>query len=133
LWLCEQKGRSFLDLWAEEERRDVMALLLTVLDGANPVIAGISAGPPGWPPMDMELLLLPLRHNGKTHARVLGCIGAATHAAWFGLLAADKLVLKSMRVIAPGASEEPLPTLWPEAIASQPQRRGHLTVYAGGA
>jgi hypothetical protein len=133
LWLCEQKGRSFLDLWADEERRDVMALLLTVLDGANPVITGISAAPPGRQSMDMELLLLPLRHNGRTHARVLGCIAAATHEPWFGLLAADKLVLKSMRVIAPSAAGETLPVLWPGAISKPPQRRGHLTVYAGGA
>jgi hypothetical protein len=45
LWLAEQKGRPFLELWAEEERRDVMALILSVLDGAHPVIAGVAAGP----------------------------------------------------------------------------------------
>ena len=42
LWLSEQKGHSFLDLWADNERRDAMALILTVLDGAHPVIAGVS-------------------------------------------------------------------------------------------
>src|SRR5438309_12072410 len=36
LWLSEQKGRSFLDLWADEERRCVAAMVLTVIDGVNP-------------------------------------------------------------------------------------------------
>ncbi|GAC1327812.1 MAG: hypothetical protein NVSMB26_02220 [Beijerinckiaceae bacterium] len=135
LWLGEQKGRSFLDLWHAEERRAVAALILTVIDGVNPVIAGVSAAPDGRAPINLELLLLPLRHNGKTHARVLGCITPAAHAAWFGLVAVDKLVLTSMRVIEPGRTDEmPAAPSWPAVSdPSQPlARRGHLTIYAGG-
>jgi hypothetical protein len=135
LWLSEQKGRSFLDLWADEERRGIAALVLTVIDGVNPVIAGVFAAPQGRTAMNMELLLLPLRHNGKTHARVLGCIAPSAHQPWFGLLAADKLVLKSMRIISPDEASEPLPPLgWPDdsGIPRPLGRRGHLTVYAGG-
>lgn len=136
LWLTEQKGRSFLTLWDDEERRDIMALILTVLDGVNPVIAGVSAAPPGRTPMNFELLLLPLRHNGKTHARVLGCLTPLAHEPWFGLVASGKLVLKSTRVIGPTDTPDTLPlTSWPEAGSTIPQpvgRRGHLTVYAGG-
>ena len=135
LWLSEQKGRSFLDLWADEERRCVAAMVLTVIDGVNPVIAGVSAAPEGRAPMNMELLLLPLRHNGKTHARVLGCITPSAHEPWFGLLPADRLALKSMRVISPGETDDGLPAFpWPDeaAIPKPLGRRGHLTVYAGG-
>lgn len=135
LWLSEQKGRSFLDLWADEERRAVAALVLTVIDGANPVIAGVSAAPQGRTAMNLELLLLPLRHNGKTHARVLGCIAPSAHEPWFGLIAADKLVLNTMRVISPDEASESLPILrGPEDAGIQKPlgRRGHLTVYAGG-
>jgi hypothetical protein len=131
LWLCEQRGRSFLDLWAQEERRGVMALVLTVLDGANPVIAGVSVAPDGREAMNMELLLLPLRHNGKTHARILGCIAPVVHEPWFGLIAAEKLVLHSMRVMGGEVGETPLPTS-PGNIPLPLGRRGHLTVYAGG-
>jgi hypothetical protein len=130
LWLSEQKGHSFLDLWADYERRDAMALILTVLDGAHPVIAGVSAAPQGRQPMQLELLLLPLRHNGKTHARILGCITSAAREPWFGLIAAEKLVLHSMRVLGVGA--DVLAPPWPEAFPTPLGRRGHLTVYAGG-
>ena len=132
LWLSEQKGRSFLDLFADGERRDVMALILTVLDGPHAVIAGVSAAPQGREAMDLELLLLPLRHNGKTHARVLGCITAAAREPWFGLIAAERLVLQSMRVIGPGGPEDALGPHRPEPIQTPLGRRGHLTVYAGG-
>ncbi|MBV8851054.1 MAG: PAS domain-containing protein [Methylobacteriaceae bacterium] len=132
LWLAEQKGRSFLDLWAEDERRDAIALILTVLDGTHPVIAGVSAAPPGRPAMDMEMLLLPLRHNGKTHARVLGCITPGAREPWFGLVAAEKLVLQSMRVIGIGDLDDPEPPRWTNSVQTPVARRGHLTVYAGG-
>jgi hypothetical protein len=135
LWLSEQKGRSFLDLWEEEERRCIAALILTVIDGVTPVIAGVSVAPQGRTPMNLELLLLPLRHNGKTHARVLGCMTPSAHAPWFGLFPADRLVLKSMRVIGPEEAGDSLAMpCWPEnaAIPRPLGRRGHLTVYAGG-
>ena len=140
LWLGEQKGRSFLHLWEEEERRCIAAMVLTVIDGVNPVVAGVCAAPQGRTPMNLELLLLPLRHNGKTHARVLGCMTPAAHEPWFGLLPADRLVLKSMRIIGPGETADVSPIdvpparRWPEEAASQKplSRRGHLTVYAGG-
>jgi len=35
----EQHGRSFLDLWARQEQRNVAALLLAVIDSACPLIA----------------------------------------------------------------------------------------------
>ncbi|MEA2871824.1 MAG: hypothetical protein QOH67_1800 [Hyphomicrobiales bacterium] len=133
LWLSEQKGRSFLDLWADEERRGLMALILAVLDGAHPVIAGVSIAPEGRKAMHLELLLLPLRHNGKTHARILGCITPSAREPWFGLVAAEKLVLQSMRVIGVGQVGETPPVPLPEAISSPVGRRAHLTVYAGGA
>ena len=133
LWLSEQKGRSFLDLWDDNERRDAMALILTVLDGAHPVIAGVSAAPQGRKAMEMELLLLPLRHNGKTHARVLGCLAASAREPWFGLVPADKLTLKSMRVLNVGGPADVLRPHWPDAIPAPLGRRAHLTVYAGGA
>jgi hypothetical protein len=132
LWLSEQKGRSFLDLWASEERRDVIAMIITVLEGPHPVIAGISAAPHGRRTMNMELLLLPLRHNGKTHARVLGCLASAAREPWFGLIAAETLILRSMRVLRLGEANEILPSRLPDINPAPLGRRGHLTVYAGG-
>jgi len=39
LWLSDQKGKSFLDLWRAEDRRNVAAALLTVVDGTTPALS----------------------------------------------------------------------------------------------
>ena len=49
--------------------------------------------------MDLELLLLPLRHHGKTHSRVLGALSVSAPAEWFGRAEAGPLQLSSVRVI----------------------------------
>lgn len=100
LWLAEQKGSSFLELWDKADRRDVAAVLRTAIDGVAPVVAGVRAAAAGErETLDLELLLLPLRHFGKTHARLLGSLAQAHRPAWFGLAPAEPLRLRSVRVI----------------------------------
>ena len=58
----EQKGRPFLHLWRAEERRNIAAVLMTVADGACPVVAGGIAAPSGQGESgSFEFLFLPLR------------------------------------------------------------------------
>jgi hypothetical protein len=112
LWLSDQKGKSFLDLWRAEDRRNVAAALLTVVDGAAPVVAGALARPPSFNDdrgganfaefdrdLNFELLLLPLRHFGKTHSRLLGSLSSSNQTSWFGRAVAAPLHLKSLRII----------------------------------
>ena len=96
---AEQKGRPFLDIWRPAERRNVAAVLLTVTDGGCAVVAGGAMAPEGRDECALELLLLPLRHYGKTHSRVLGLIKAAAPPAWVGHLPAAPLTLRSLRVL----------------------------------
>jgi hypothetical protein len=133
LWLADQKGRSFLDLWSDRDRRDVAAALLTVIDGVSPVVAGARATAAREEPLDLELLLLPLRHFGKTHSRLLGSFAPAYQVSWLGKLAAQPLELLSMRVIAPKPQRAPGPL-----FAVNPRRdlafaqRPRLVVHEGG-
>jgi len=107
LRMTEQKGRSFLDLWQEEDRRSLAAALLTVIDGVTPIVAGAKARAPidaSWNSplnndMSFELLLLPLRHFGKTHSRLLGSLSSSDQVDWFGRAVASPLELASLRVI----------------------------------
>ncbi len=85
LWLTETKGRSFVDLWGEDGA-SVAAAIWTVMDGAVPVVMGATAAPADRPALDLELLLLPLRHYGRTHARILGAVAYANHPDWLGLI-----------------------------------------------
>lgn len=134
LWLDEQKGRSFLDLWSQEDRRTLASLLLTVMDGVAPVVAGAEgrAGDAG-DMVELELLLLPLRHFGKTHSRVLGALAPARRPRWLGVAPANPLRLKSFRVIAPSeARYRLLEQIGRRAARPAAAKRPELILYRGG-
>jgi hypothetical protein len=101
----EQKGKSFLELWRLEDRLNVAATIFTVIDGVAPVVAGVRVLKPQASPalhhrdMNFELLLLPLRHFGKTHSRVLGALSSRDPCNWPAGQAAPPLNFISMRVI----------------------------------
>jgi len=130
------KGRSFLSLWQEKQRPEIIRLLQTVLDESQPVVAGAYGAPQGETQSDFELLLLPLRHHGKTHARLLGRLAATGSRRWLGIKPLENLSFTSMRMLdaasvqgAPfgrlhGAPRSPAPSL------PKFERRGHLRVYA---
>lgn len=100
LFLGEQKGRSFVGLFAPEERPAASELISAVVDGVRPVVAGILAElDDDEPPAHLEWLLLPLRHHGKTHARVLGMLTPTSAPRWFGLRAAKQLRVMAMRFV----------------------------------
>jgi hypothetical protein len=99
LFLDEQKGGSFVDLFAPEDRSAASLMISSVIDGARPVVAGLTAEPDGERAASLELLLLPLRHHGKTHARVLGMLTPTSIPVWFGLRPVGCLRLVAMRFI----------------------------------
>jgi hypothetical protein len=138
LFTAEQKGRSFLDLWRDEERHNLTGVLLAVADGATPIVAGAVATGGGRDECALELLFLPLRHHGRTHARLLGSIKATTKTNWLGLLPAGPLSLRALRVVDLDEREAqratlraPEPVLPVEARPSVPQRPA-LTLIQGG-
>lgn len=99
LFDAEQKGRSFLDLWTQDERRNLASVLMTVADDACPVVAGAVAAPQGHEECPFELLLLPMRHHGKTHSRILGIIKTVKNPSWLGMLPIGALNLRSLRIV----------------------------------
>jgi hypothetical protein len=136
----ELKGLGFSGLWDPSPTpigaRDAEALVDTVLSEARAVVAGLRGTTRSLAVLDLELLLLPLRHGGRTHSRLLGCMSAAQPAPWAGLDPVIQLDLASVRVVCrPEAIDEPgalLPPTRPVVLASVPERRGPFTVYRGG-
>jgi hypothetical protein len=133
LFCAEQKSRSFLDLWSPRDIHNVAAVLLTVVDAACPVVACAEAGPEGYAIADLEILLLPLRHNGYAQARILGLVTPSSRPTWLGLLAVEQFALRSLRAI--DGSEFPR---MPDPNPPEPKRlgsahvRAHLRVLQGG-
>ncbi len=108
LWEGEGRGAPFLGMWQEADRREVAAALLTVIDGATPIVGAAkararSADAEGTDAsrreLDFELLLLPLSHFGKTRSRLLGSLAPCREVDWFGRIPADKLEIVSLRMM----------------------------------
>ncbi len=99
LFLRELKGARFTGLYATADRDCLRAVVESVLDDAAPAVAGVVAAPLGYADLDLELLLLPLRHRGKTHARMLGALTPASTPAWMGLVETHPLRFVSLRII----------------------------------
>ena len=134
LFLKELRGLSFLELWRGADREEIESILHCVADEAQAFLIGAEAGLPGLDTVDIEIILMPLRHHGLTHARILG--GLAVHAApsWMGLGGAGPIALTSLRAL-----DRPTPEpLKPEGAApvnfslrDMPRRYKHLFVYSG--
>jgi hypothetical protein len=134
LFLKELRGFSFLELWRGADRAELDSILHCVADEAQAFLIGAEAGLPSLDAVDLEIILLPLRHHGLTHARVLG--GLSVHAApgWMGLSGAGPIALTSLRALGQ-PTREPLK---PEdgapvdfSLREIPRRYKHLFVYSG--
>ncbi|HXY59598.1 MAG TPA: PAS domain-containing protein [Methylocystis sp.] len=137
LWQKDQTGKPFLELWREEDRREVAAAILTVIDGATPIVGGAKAkrrGRRATPDvcMDLEVLLLPLRHHGKTHSRLLGALSCSNPPDWFGRVEADLLELCSLRVIRQEDQRNERSARGGPGLPGAARRPPQLIVYKGG-
>ena len=134
LFLKELRGVSFLDLWRSADREELDSSLHCVADEAQAFLIGAEARLPDLDAANVEIVLMPLRHHGLTHARVLG--GLAVHAApaWMGLSGAGPITLTSLRALDPPTRER----LKPDdaapvgfSLREAPRRYKHLFVYSG--
>lgn len=136
LFLREMKGCSLLDLWLAEDQAAVARIFDTVLDDAAPLVAGLRGGPDGHRPVDLEMVLLPLRHRGRTHARILGAIAPVEMPSWLGLVGIERLTLTSLRLIDPPVPAPPARGRATgadrKAVPATPRRYGRFLVHEGG-
>jgi hypothetical protein len=95
----ELRGRSFLELWTPDDREDVLGLAGAALDEARPVVIAGLARPTDHAALAIETLLLPLRHNGQTHARLLGAFTPCAAPSWIGLTEIEEVNYVTSRVI----------------------------------
>ena len=137
LFLSDLKSKSLPDLWLREDRPAIASLLETVLDEAAPVVTGLRGAPSEHRAIDLEMVLLPLRYQGRSHVRILGAVAPIVLPSWLGLVPLEHVTLTSLRLLAaddstvsdelrrPGARP-------PKEAAELPQRVGRFTVHQGG-
>ena len=132
LFTRELRGDSFPFLFDAEDRPGLLTLVEAVLGDPAPAVAGVRAEAEGPAPLELELLLLPLRHHGRTHARVLGSLVPASTPMWMGLMETTPLRLGAWRILgretASGATV-PLPG---EGAVNPSAAPGFFRVFAGG-
>ena len=127
----ELKGRDFASLWG-----DASADPWQFVDAVAVDTVGIVAGMRGWTDRDeaveAELLLLPLRHRGRTQARMLGSLVPAVVPDWLGVRPVVRLDLVSLRVLDKPTRPRDVVELPAPANDPFPVRRGHLMIHQGG-
>lgn len=137
------KGSPFAPLWRAHDRRDVEGAVEAVVSDACGIVLGASASSDLGQDLALELVLLPLRHRGRTHARVLGCLSPVSVPTWIGLAPLSRFEMRSLRVLdakretpVPVRSDRRAPDLG--ALDSAPpdlaalDRRRNFVVHEGG-
>ncbi len=136
----ELRGHPFADIWGSAAQADPWRLVETVAVDTVGVVAGLRGVTRENEPIDLELLLLPLRHRGQTQARMLGALSPQVVPQWLGLRPVIRLEAVSLRVLDPtydvdlgesgaAAGLRNLPKAANDSVAV---RRGHLMVHPGG-
>jgi hypothetical protein len=133
LFLKELRGLPFLEVWRDADRKELGSLLHRVADEVQPFLLGAVARPPGLGSVDIEAVLLPLRHHGLTHSRILGGFAVTAAQDWMGLVGAGQMALTSMRPLDSSTLLGPAPEGTASAglsLRNPPKRYKHLFVYS---
>ena len=128
--LCrELKGEPFIELWAQASRSLVRELVAIATHEAVGVVASACARTADDPPLDLELLLLPLYHRGSLNERLLGVLAPIVIPYWLGIRPIDGMEIGAFRHIAPATETIAAPRLVP---ARDTRGRDRFVVYEGG-
>lgn len=128
LFCRELKSESFLNLWEAAGSAAMRERLAGVADEAIGMVASASGRTADGGTLDLELLLLPLRHRGRAHARLLGALAPLSVPYWVGAMPLQGLTLGTFRHLGPAIETAPR---FASAAGSGRLRNGFL-VYDGG-
>jgi hypothetical protein len=97
----ELKNHSLAEFWSSSSRHEAAKLIDIVIDETAGLVVGLNGTTASGLSLDLEMMLLPLRHRGKTHSRMLGALSSLTLPAWLGIDHLVTLKTVSLRVIWP--------------------------------
>ncbi len=96
------KGTSLDSLFAPGERGEIAELVSEVTGSVIPMVVGVGGETAAGQTLDLELMALPLRHRGRTQARLLGSLAALDVPYWVGTVPVERLRIVSARRLYPG-------------------------------
>ncbi|WP_206682767.1 PAS domain-containing protein [Chthonobacter albigriseus] len=97
----ELKGRNFLDNWVGKDREAIACLLAAIVEDGAAAIIGLECQNDRGQKMPVEIMLLPLKHEGPHHTRILGCFAPLDQPYWLGLYPVMRQPILSLRLIWP--------------------------------
>lgn len=102
--VCALFGRELKDVpfeavWETAERTESRNLVRTVAADTIGLVAGLVGTNANGSQVALEMVILPLRHRGRTQSRLLGCLSPATIPSWAGLVPLTSLSTRSVRII----------------------------------
>lgn len=126
----ELKGESFVRLWERSGQTALRELLAVVMEEKSGVVASVSGSTADDTilAVNLELLLLPLCHDNRSEARVIGAMAPMSAPYWLGARSIGPLKLGMLRHIGAAAETERMPRV----VAAAGRLRRGLVVYQGG-
>jgi hypothetical protein len=126
----ELKAESFVKLWEKPAQTSLRELIAVVTEEKVGVVASVTASAASDPVLavSIEMLLLPLAHETRAEARILGAMAPMTVPYWIGAKPVGPLRLGMFRHVGPAVET----TLAPAVVPAPGRIRHGLTVYEGG-
>ena len=149
----ELKGRSFSTLWHDRDRDAMDTLVRAVTEDHAVALVTFQGSTALHTKVSFETILMPLRHNGSTHTRVLGAMTALEEPYWLGVQPVLEQRITGLRLIWPddvpaeetvrdvatrvvndaGIGSQVAPMALPTTVYGRSARRyAHLAVIDGG-
>jgi hypothetical protein len=97
----ELKGRSFSRLWHLRDRDAMDTLIRAVTEDHAVALVTFQGMTAVHTRVQVETILLPIRHNGNTATRVLGAMTALEEPYWFGVQPIMEQRITGLRLIWP--------------------------------
>ena len=97
----ELKGRSFTRLWHVRDRDAMDTLVRAVTEDHAVALITFQGTTAIHTKVTVETMLLPIRHNGSTHTRMLGSMTALDEPYWFGVEPILEQRITGLRLIWP--------------------------------
>jgi hypothetical protein len=130
LFCRELKDADFLTLWDEAERPKMLQHVTAAVEDSAGFVAGAVGRTGAGATVDLELLVLPLRHRKQTRSRVLGVLAPLEPPFWLGLTPIEAISCGGIRYLGPDSRRIVAPRLVPGG--DNADRYRGLTIYDGG-
>lgn len=101
----ELKGRSFSRLWHERDSDAMDTLIRAVTEDHAVALVTFQGTTALHTKVSFETILMPLRHNGSTHTRLLGAMTALDEPYWLGVQPIMEQRVTGLRLIWPDDAE----------------------------